>query len=503
MSESILGAARGTAERTLPQPYSGGAPLPAGSTLHDALIITRREVRDSLRDWRILTPILILTLIFPWIMNATTGAAINFVEQYSATIIPMRLIPFGLMIVGFFPITFSLVIALETFVGEKERNSLEPLLGAPLSDGALYLGKLFAATTLPLFASYIGIAAYLGWLFITIGYTPDPLVLLQILLLTTMEALVMVTGAVVVSTHTTSVRAANLLASFIIIPMAFLLQAESVLLFWGNYDVLWFLIAGLIVIDLVFVRMGIQTFNREEILAREVDEINPKRTFAQFINEFKVDGKFSIRELYVQDIPRILKENSLPVVLTALVLLVTFAVGWAYASQFPLPSELMQPLQVQKDFGTNGVGGSFSFLPQINTPSILIQNARTLILSAILGIVSFGTAAVLLLMVPVGITGFLAAELARTGTNPILFLLAFIVPHGIFELPAAVLATGFALRIGASVISGTRRGQRSGFINALADWVKVFVLVVLPLLLIAAFVEANLTPRIVTLVFGK
>src|SRR5260370_6339440 len=101
-------------------------------TLRDAFIITRRETRDSLRDWRIVAPILILTLIFPWIMNFTTQVGIDFVRQYSATIIPIRLIPFGLMIVGFFPITFSLVIALETFVGEKERNSLEPLLGAPL-----------------------------------------------------------------------------------------------------------------------------------------------------------------------------------------------------------------------------------------------------------------------------------------------------------------------------------------------------------------------------------
>ena len=47
-------------------------------------------------------------------------------------------------------------------------------------------------------------------------------------LLITVEALVMVSGAVVVSSQTTSVRAANLLASFIIIPMALLMQAEAV-----------------------------------------------------------------------------------------------------------------------------------------------------------------------------------------------------------------------------------------------------------------------------------
>ncbi len=475
--------------------------LSLGETLRDAFIITRREIRDSLRDWRIVAPILILTLIFPWIMNFTTQVAIDFVRDYSATIIPIRLIPFGLMIVGFFPITFSLVIALETFVGEKERNSLEPLLGAPLSDASLYLGKLFAATALPVFASYIGIAAYLTWLFVTIRYVSDPIVLLQILLLTTMEALVMVTGAVVVSSHTTSVRAANLLASFIIIPMAFLLQAESVLLFWGNYDVLWYIIAALVVIDLILIRMGIQTFNREEILAREVDEISIRRAAKNFAQEFRVNGKFSARWLVFENVPSILKANRLPVAVTVATMVVTFFVGWAYAAQYPLPAELMQPLRVQQDFASSAAGANLSFMPQINPPAIFWHNTRSLILSSILGIVSFGTLALMLLMVPVGIVGFLAAELGGAGTNPLLFLAAFILPHGIFELPAALLATAFALRVGATVISGSARSA-GGLIGALADWVKIFVIIVLPLLLLAAVIEANVTPRIVTLLFG-
>lgn len=473
-----------------------------GETLRDAFIITRREVRDSLRDWRIVAPILILTLVFPWIMNFTTRIAIDFVEQYSATIIPIRLIPFGLMIVGFFPITFSLVIALETFVGEKERNSLEPLLGAPLSDASLYLGKLIAATALPLFASYIGIGAYLAWLFYSIQYTPDAVVLVQILLLTTMEALVMVTGAVVVSSHTTSVRAANLLASFIIIPMAFLLQAESILLFWGNYNVLWYIIAALVVVDLIFVRMGIQTFNREEILSREVDEINPKRIVARFIDQFRTNGKFSPRWLVLEDVPRILKTNRLPLLVTVGALVAIFLLGWWYAGMFALPEEMLQPLRVQQDFATSAPGAEFAFMPQINTPSIFLHNARTLFLSSMLGAVSFGTAALLLLMTPIGVVGFLTGALAQTGTDPVTFLIAFILPHGIFEIPAAVIATGLGLRLGATLISGARRGENSGFISALADWLKVFVIVVLPLLLVAAFVEANITPRVVTFFFG-
>ena len=68
------------------------------------------------------------------------------------------------MIVGFFPISVSLVIALETFVGEKERMSIEPLLNTPLKDWQLYLGKMLSATIPPLLSSFLGMAVYISGL---------------------------------------------------------------------------------------------------------------------------------------------------------------------------------------------------------------------------------------------------------------------------------------------------------------------------------------------------
>ena len=132
---------------------------PTDNTLRfrQAFVITRREIRDSLRDWRIVAPIVVLTLVFPFLMDFTATAARNFVMQYGGenAIIAERLNPFLLMIVGFFPISISLVIALETFVGEKERNSIEPLLSMPVSDSELYLGKMLAALAMPLAATGI------------------------------------------------------------------------------------------------------------------------------------------------------------------------------------------------------------------------------------------------------------------------------------------------------------------------------------------------------------
>ncbi|MBC7224068.1 MAG: ABC transporter permease subunit, partial [Anaerolineae bacterium] len=144
-------------------------------------LVARREAWDNLRDWRILVPILVLTLVFPFLMNVTAQVATDFVERYGAPIIGTRLVPFLLMIVGFFPISFSLIIALESFAGERERLSLEPLLATPISDAALYLGKVLASLILPLTASLLSIGIYLGSLWLSIRYVPPGVLLVQVL----------------------------------------------------------------------------------------------------------------------------------------------------------------------------------------------------------------------------------------------------------------------------------------------------------------------------------
>ena len=53
-------------------------------TLSNALIITRREVRDSLRDWRIIVPIVILTFFFPFLAQSVASGFSNFLRGYGA-----------------------------------------------------------------------------------------------------------------------------------------------------------------------------------------------------------------------------------------------------------------------------------------------------------------------------------------------------------------------------------------------------------------------------------
>src|SRR5512135_2318465 len=100
--------------------------------LSEALIIARREVHDAVRDWRIVGPMILLAVVFPYAMEFSTRL---LTDVFKNSPVPSSVLaPSGLLLVGFFPLSISLVIALEAFAGEKERGSLEPLFASPLSD---------------------------------------------------------------------------------------------------------------------------------------------------------------------------------------------------------------------------------------------------------------------------------------------------------------------------------------------------------------------------------
>jgi uncharacterized membrane protein SpoIIM required for sporulation/ABC-type transport system involved in multi-copper enzyme maturation permease subunit len=479
-----------------------------------ALIITRRELADSLRDWRIVNPIIILTLIFPFLMDFTSRWATNWVSQYTDTIVIERFNPFLLMIVGFFPISFSLIIALESFVGEKERNSLEPILSMPVTDMELYLGKMFSSLALPLLAGYLGITVFLlTRMFTTPPWIPTFDLAVLVFLLTAAEALVMVSGAVVVSSQTTSVRAANLLASFIIIPMALLVQAQSVIMFYADYKALWWIFAGLMVVNLILVRMGIRTFNREAILSKEMDELNLKQIWRDFMGYFlnlplssvhsrQHGPKFSLWRVYRYDLPLLLKDQLLPFSMILITTLAALGLGLMLARQYPLPAQTF-PLE-NISAHTFAKVQRVRFLPEISTLSIFLNNLRVIILAAVVSVFSFGSLTLFLTLVNLGLVSYLVAAIVQMGHNPWLFLAAFILPHGMLEIPAILVGMAFALRIGTGLISppaGLDIGQ--GLLYTTANFVKVLIFLVIPLLLIAAFIEANITPQLVLAAYGS
>ena len=459
-----------------------------------ALVITRREVKDQFRDWRILFPILGLTVFFPFLMNFTAQQILNFVEQYGATIIADRLVPFLLMIVGFFPISVSLVIALESFVGEKERRSIEPLLNTPLENWQLYLGKLLAVVVPPLMASYLGMAVYLTGL-ITKGIEIPPFpTLFQIFALTTVQAVMMVAAAVVISSQATSTRAANLLASFIIIPVALLIQGESIMMFWGTNDMLWWAVFGLFVLSILLVRVGLARFNREELLGRELDILNVRWIIKTFLDSFRGEAK-NVREWFFIEIPKSLAAIKLPILIAVFLSVAGFFVGISQVEKFAVQLDSAgfeylndQLTQLMKFWPL------FSFGPVF---SIWWQNVRAMLIALVLGIFTLGVMGTLPLIFSVGVAGYLMGLLNLNGV-PVTIYLLFLLPHGILEIPAVIIATASILRGGALVAKpDSEKAVGEILLSSLAEWIKIMLGLVIPLLFVAAAVEVWITPRFV------
>ena len=462
--------------------------------LSGAMLVAGREIRDQLRDWRILGPIALLTLFFPLLMNFTARQAVDFVNRYGAPLIGERLIPFLLMVVGFFPISISLVIALESFAGERERLSLEPLLATPLTDAQLYMGKMIASLAPPLTASYLGIGVYLIGLAAQLGWRPPPTLLMQVLLLTTGQAIVMVSGAVVISSQTTSVRAANLLASFIIIPVSQLIIGESLIMFWGRYTILWWILLALLVLALVLGRMGMQMFNREELLGREIDILNLRLAWQTFWQAFR-GGAVSPLAWYRQVLGETLPRMRGALAVMAVVLAAGYGIGIHLASVFTLPPELLRVEAIGE--GLTEQLARFGMLSGRGFLWVLMNNVRAIGLASLLGGFTFGVLGVVLLMAPIAIVGYFAANVSLVGGDALRFLLALVAPHGLLEVPAALLAGAAIVQLGLAAVSppeGRSLGQ--AWLVALARWARIMLGLVVPLLVGAALLEVFVTPQI-------
>jgi uncharacterized membrane protein SpoIIM required for sporulation len=354
-------------------------------------------------------------------------------------------------------------------------------------------------------ASYIGMTIYIGGLiFGSQQWRPPIMLVAQIVVLTTVQALVMVTGAVVVSSQTTSIRAANLLASFIIIPVSILVMAESVIMVQPHMRfLLWYIVIGLLVTVVLLVRMGTRIFNREELLGRALDHLSLRWAFRVFWSQFRgpAESKLTLKNWYRLSVFPAVRHLRTAMIVTGICLAAAFIGGWITASEWTLPLDdfeandetLLQNLQSWFELGQDN--------PQLVMMAIG-QNTRVLLLATILAIFSFGVIAIVLVMIPFALLGFILAQITAAGLSPVPFILA-VIPHGVVEIPAIILAGAAALRLG-SVVTHPPEEMTVGeaWLRALADTIKIGVGVVFPMLVIAGLLEVTLTPRIVEFVLS-
>ena len=214
-----------------------------------------------------------------------------------------------------------------------------------------------------------------------------------------------------------------------------------------------------------------------------------------------IGGAASVRDWFKDVYSTSLRQLKWSILITAGLLVLGYVVGLSYAERFVLPPDFIELEGVGQDLEIRM--REFGLLTERGMIWILWNNMRALVFSTLLGAFTLGVLGQILLMAPYGITGYLVGNILLVGGEPLQFLAALILPHAIFEFPAAVIAGAAILQLGLAALSIPKGLSLSeGFIAALAQLSRIMLGIVLPLLIVAAAVEVFVTPRIALWLLG-
>src|SRR5207253_8745749 len=153
------------------------------------------DLRGAASELRRIRAMVGLTLAIP----IGAGSGVRALAAFGGgTAVVDRLSLVGAFFVVFIPASFSLVLALESFVGERERTTLEVLLSTPLREAEIYAGKVAAVLGVSLTLCYGGLMVYCMVTFPGLGYFPVA-ILLPLALSPICQVAAMVAGAVISS----------------------------------------------------------------------------------------------------------------------------------------------------------------------------------------------------------------------------------------------------------------------------------------------------------------
>ena len=148
----------------------------------------------------------------------------------------------------------------------------------------------------------------------------------------------------------------------------------------------------------------------------------------------------------------------------------------------PLPESLsIQLLEFIQELleKTRGMGG------RELTTFIFTNNLKTSFLGMVFG-VFLGIFPVIISLVNGYVVGFVASIAVQ---NEGLSVLWSLVPHGIFELPAVFISLGLGLKLSMFIFEKNKiKAFKEYFLNSL----RIFLLIVIPLLIVAAIIEGSL-----------
>lgn len=156
----------------------------------------------------------------------------------------------------------------------------------------------------------------------------------------------------------------------------------------------------------------------------------------------------------------------------------------------------------------SGLEQKISFFQNLNILGkiifIFLNNLLVALISVFLGAI-LGLFPIFIALMNGFVVGIVAGKVLES--NGIGYLLVGLVPHGIFEIPAILIAIGLGLKFGYLIISTiisillgkpTKDNEFKLFIRELKPAFKIILI----LLCIGAFVEILITPLLITIIGG-
>ena len=160
-----------------------------------------------------------------------------------------------------------------------------------------------------------------------------------------------------------------------------------------------------------------------------------------------------------------------------------------YLIDGPLSSEIAEPLRAS-------YGWLMELSPPTLTLAIFANNSLKTLAALLLGVI-IAIPPLLFILLNGILLGLISFETVKM--HGVTVLLAGIVPHGILEVPAAIISASLGVQLGLTVIHRLR-GCDTGLKRALYVYLLTYASRVLPLLLAAAIVEVFVTPLVLNLV---
>ena len=178
------------------------------------------------------------------------------------------------------------------------------------------------------------------------------------------------------------------------------------------------------------------------------------------------------------------------IIVTFLLFFATTTVGWVVAAQNPSVGEDLLKL-FEKE-----VAGQMDGKNQADMCLKLFFNNLQACILLFLGGATFGILTIFIMSLN-GIVIGAIMELVHKDHTP-LFVAAAILPHGIFEIPAFIISGALGILLAQALVAEWY-GNGDTAVSAIA-FARLFLAVVLPLVAVAATVEAFITPVIIHLV---